>query len=269
VSHNRRRRVKRLIADRGQGAAVSVWRFEEDRAEVEAVAREIASSGAAPGVAAPGRAFGEVAILYRTNAQSRPFEEELVRRKIPYVVVGGMKFYERAEVKDVLAYLRLAARPEDDLAFRRVVNVPARGIGAATLDRLADAARETGKSWWEVSADPTGVTERARTSLARFRAIVEDLAEKAPTWTPSALLDHLLTSTGYAALFEGSEDREDVSRRENIQELLSSAREFERRNAEDATVAEYLDAVALATDGDAAAAGGAVTLSTLHAAKGL
>ena len=101
--------------------------------------------------------------------------------KIPYVVVGGMKFYERAEVKDVLAYLRLAARPEDDLAFRRVVNVPARGIGAATLDRLAEAARESGRSWWEVSANPPGLPERARTALARFRAVVSDLHEKAAT----------------------------------------------------------------------------------------
>ncbi|MEX0880632.1 MAG: UvrD-helicase domain-containing protein [Thermoanaerobaculia bacterium] len=260
VAHNRRRREKRLRTDRGEGLAVRLWRFEEDRAEIEAVSREIASSGRAP---------SETAILYRTNAQSRPFEEELVRRRIPYVVVGGMKFYERAEVKDVLAYLRLAARPEDDLAFRRVVNVPARGIGAATLDRLAEAARQTARSWWEVSADPPGLTERARTALARFRSVVEDLHAKVDTWTPSAMLEHLLSVTGYGALYEGSEDREDVGRRENIQELLSSAREFERRNAEGATVGEYLDTVALATDGDAAETGGAVTLSTLHAAKGL
>jgi DNA helicase II / ATP-dependent DNA helicase PcrA len=260
VAHNRRRREKRLRADRGEGLAVRLWRFEEDRAETEAVIREIAGSPRAP---------GEMAVLYRTNAQSRPFEEELVRRRIPYIVVGGMKFYERAEVKDVLAYLRLAARPEDDLAFRRVVNVPARGIGAATLDRLAAAARETGRSWWEVSENPAGLTERARTSLARFREIVVDLHEKAATWTPSALLEHLLSVTGYGALYAGSEDREDVARRENIEELLSSAREFERRNAEDATIAEYLDTVALATDADAAGSGGAVTLSTLHAAKGL
>ena len=261
VGHNRRRREKRLRADRGDGALVKLWRFEEDRAETEAVVREIAGSGRAP---------GDIAILYRTNAQSRPFEEELVRRRIPYVVVGGMKFYERAEVKDVLAYLRLAARPEDDLAFRRVVNVPARGIGAATLDRLAAAARESGRSWWEVSESPEGLTERARTALARFREVVLDLHEKAATWTPSALLEHLLSVTGYAALYADSEDREDVGRRENIEELLSSAREFERRNEEGATIAEYLDTVALATDGDAAASsGGAVTLSTLHAAKGL
>jgi DNA helicase II / ATP-dependent DNA helicase PcrA len=260
VSHNRRRREKRLRADRGEGQAVRLWRFEEDRAETEAVVREVAATGRPP---------GDIAILYRTNAQSRPFEEELVRRRIPYIVVGGMKFYERAEVKDVLAYLRLASRPEDDLAFRRVVNVPARGIGAATLDRLAAAARESGRSWWDASENPEGLTERAKTALAKFREVVLDLHEKAASWTPSALLEHLLSVTGYAALYADSDDREDVARRENIEELLSSAREFERRNAEGATIAEYLDTVSLATDGDAAGSGGAVTLSTLHAAKGL
>ena len=260
VAHNRRRREKRLKADRGDGNAVRLWRFEEDRTEVEAVAREIEGSGRAP---------GESAILYRTNAQSRPFEEEMVRRKIPYVVVGGMKFYERAEIKDVLAYLRLAARPQDDLAFRRVVNVPARGIGAATLDKIAAAVRETGKTWWEVSANPQGIPDRAKTALARFRDVVEDLHRRAESESPSALLEHLLAVTGYGSLYEGSEDREDVARRENIRELLSSAREFERRNAEGATVAEYLDTVSLATNEDTIESGGAVTLSTLHAAKGL
>jgi len=198
-------------------------------------------------------------------------EEELVRRKIPYIVVGGMKFYERAEVKDAIAYLRLAVRPEDDLAFRRVVNVPARGIGASTLDRIAAAARETGQSWWEVSGDPpAGLSDRARVALSRFRALVEDLRAKAQTYSPSALIEYLFEATGYAALYESSEDKEDEGRRENLQELLNSAREFERRNAEGATVAEYLDTVSLATDADVAAtSGGAVTLSTLHAAKGL
>jgi DNA helicase-2/ATP-dependent DNA helicase PcrA len=262
VSNNRRRRVKTLRADRGKGALVRLAHFEEDRQETEAVARAIAEAGRRP---------GDVAILYRVNAQSRPFEEELVRRRIPYIVVGGMKFYERAEVKDAIAYLRLAVRPEDDLAFRRVVNVPARGIGASTLDRIAAAARETGQSWWEVSGDPpAGLSDRARLALSRFRALVEDLREKAQTYSPSALIEHLFEATGYAALYEGSEDKEDESRRENLQELLNSAREFERRNAEDATVAEYLDTVSLATDADVAAtSGGAVTLSTLHAAKGL
>jgi DNA helicase-2/ATP-dependent DNA helicase PcrA len=194
-----------------------------------------------------------------------------VRRRIPNVVVGGMKFYERAEVKDAIAYLRLSVRPEDDLAFRRVVNVPARGIGAATLDRIAAVARQTRRSWWEISGDPpAGLSDRARVALSRFRALVEDLREKARSYSPASLIEYLFEATGYAALYEGSEDGEDEARRENLQELLNSAREFERRNAEGSTVAEYLDTVSLATDADVVAAGGgAVTLSTLHAAKGL
>lgn len=262
VANNRRRRVKRLRAERGEGPAVRLWRFAEDRGEAEAVVRAIADGG---------RAAGEVAVLYRTNAQSRSFEEELLRRRVPYVVVGGMKFYERAEVKDALAYLRLAVRPEDDLAFRRVVNVPARGIGATTLERLETDARDSGRSLWGASADPpAGLPDRARMSLARFRALVEELREKADSYSPSALLEHLLSATGYAALYERSEDSEDQARRENLQELVNSAREFERRNAEGATLAEYLDAVSLATDTETArTSAGAVTLSTLHAAKGL
>src|SRR5215470_16515967 len=137
VANNRRRHEKRLRGVRGQGSRVRLAPFEEDRQETEAVVRAIAGAGRRP---------GDIAVLYRTNAQSRPFEEELLRQRVPYIVVGGMKFYERAEVKDAIAYLRLAVRPEDDLAFRRVVNVPARGIGAATLDHIAPAARERGLS---------------------------------------------------------------------------------------------------------------------------
>jgi DNA helicase-2/ATP-dependent DNA helicase PcrA len=261
VSNNRRRRPKRLVADRGTGQRVRLWRFDEDRTETEEVVRALESRG--------GEA-GDVAILYRTNAQSRAFEEELVRRRIPYVVVGGMKFYERAEVKDALAYLRLAVRSEDDLAFRRVINVPARGIGQATLEKIAAAARETGRSWWEVSGDPPpGLAERAKTSLGRFRSLVSDLAVRARTDLPSSLLEHLLEVTGLAALYETSEEREDVARRENLAELVSSAREFERRSPEGVTLADYLDSVSLATDAEAAGGGRGVTLSTLHAAKGL
>ena len=135
---------------------------------------------------------------------------------------------------------------------------------------MARAAREAGRSWWEVSGEPLpGLTERARVALGRFRAVVTELHEKGAAWTPSALLEHLLQATGYAALYERSEEPEDVTRRENLEELLSSAREFERSNEEGATIADYLDAVALATDADTDTRAGAVTLSTLHAAKGL
>ena len=192
-------------------------------------------------------------MLYRTNAQSRAFEEEFLRRRIAYVVVGGMKFYERAEVKDALAYLRLAVRPEDDLAFRRVVNVPARGIGSAR--RSTGSRRPRGRAaapGGRSRASPSRACPSAPGSRSRASApLVSDLREKAPTYTPSALLEHLLAATGYAALYEGSEEPEDVARRENLEELLSSAREFERSNEEGATIADYLDAVSLATDMDA------------------
>jgi DNA helicase-2/ATP-dependent DNA helicase PcrA len=258
VATNRRRRPKRLLADRGTGAKVRLWRFDEDRTEAEAVARAVEDRR---------DSAGDVAILYRTNAQSRPFEEELVRRRIPYVVVGGMKFYERAEVKDALAYLRLAARPEDDLAFRRVVNVPARGIGAATLDRIAAPRARRQVLVGGLGDPPAGCTDRARTALARFRAIVEELRERRDR-PPSALLEHLLERHGLrGALRELGGPRGRGAPREH-RELSRSAREFERRNAEGATVAEYLDTVALATDADAARTARGVTLSTLHAAKG-
>jgi DNA helicase-2/ATP-dependent DNA helicase PcrA len=263
IAKNVEREPKQLWTANGEGQKVRVVKCYDERDEARAITEAVRALSEQ-------HKLSEMAIFYRTHAQSRVLEEEMRASKLNYRVVGGQRFYERAEVKDVLAYLRLASRPEDDLAFRRVVNVPARGIGAATLDRLAVLARESGKSWWEVSADPVGVTDRARTALARFRSVVEELREKAVDGTPSAVLEHLLAVTGYAALYEGSEDREDVARRENIRELLSSAREFERRNAEGATVAEYLDTVALATDADAArTGGGAITLSTLHAAKGL
>jgi DNA helicase-2/ATP-dependent DNA helicase PcrA len=151
-----------------------------------------------------------------------------------------------------------------------VINVPARGIGTATLERLQGAARDSDRSLWEVATQPPeGLPERVRLSLSRFVALVSDLREKAASYTPSALLEHLLLTTGYAALYQSSEEPEDVARRENLEELVSSAREFERRSAEGATVEEYLDTVALATDADQAGPGSAVTLSTLHAAKGL
>jgi DNA helicase-2/ATP-dependent DNA helicase PcrA len=151
------------------------------------------------------------------------------------------------------------------------VNVPARGIGTATIDRIAAAAREGGVSWWEASGGTVpGLPDRARLALSRFRALVEDLREKAATLSPAETIAHALESTGYAALYRESTEREDTARLENLQELLSAAREFERRNAEGATVAEYLDTVSLATDAEATRGeGGAVTLSTLHAAKGL
>jgi DNA helicase II / ATP-dependent DNA helicase PcrA len=267
IANNSERKPKNLWSELGEGRPVHVIETEDEHAEARFVAAEIA------GLVEEGYSADEIAVFYRTNAQSRVLEDVLVRHGVPYQVIGGPKFYDRAEVKDALAYARLAVRPEDDIAFRRVVNVPARGIGGATLEKIAEAASKAGVSWYEASKSAgtiEGLTDRARVSLAKFRDLVEDLRTRAESYSPSALLEHLLDASGYAALYENSSEKEDVARRENLQELLSSAREFERSNEEGATVAEYLDAVSLATDVDAVPrTGGAVTLSTLHAAKGL
>ena len=260
VSHNRRRRPKTLVAEAAGGAAVEMRAFRDDRAEAEWVVGEISRAE---------RPLSDFAVLFRVNAQSRSFEDELMRRGVPYVVIGGMKFYERAEVKDAVAYYRLAVDPNDDLAFRRVVNVPARGIGGVTLERLAAAARERGVSLFEASAGASGITERARIALDRFRRVVEQARRQAEELTPSALLELVLEASGYRAMYAGSEEREDVARRENLTELVSAAREYERREGEGATVRGFLDSVSLATDADAPRAAGAVTLMTLHSAKGL
>jgi DNA helicase II / ATP-dependent DNA helicase PcrA len=260
VSHNRRRRPKALVSDGAAGLPVEVRTFRDDRGEAESVVSEVLRAE---------RPLSEFAILFRVNAQSRSFEDELMRRNVPYIVIGGMKFYERAEVKDAVAYYRLALDPRDDLAFRRVVNVPARGIGGVTMDRLAATAREKGISLFEASQQAAGVTERARIALERFRATVAAAQAKAEELGPSALLDFVLEASGYRAMYSSSQERDDVARRENLTELLSAAREYERREGEVATNRGFLDAVALATDADAPRPSGAVTLMTLHSAKGL
>jgi DNA helicase-2/ATP-dependent DNA helicase PcrA len=260
VSRNRRRRGKTLVSQGAEGEDVELRIFADDRAEAEWAASRIETAG---------RPASDFAVLFRVNAQSRAFEDELVRRRIPYVVIGGMKFYERAEVRDAVAYYRLALRPEDDLAFRRVVNVPARGIGAATLERVFERARAAGLSLFEASASVEGVTERGRIALERFRAIIEEARGRSRELSPSGLLEHVLESSGYSELFSRSDDREDVARSENLRELVSAAREYELRQGEEATVEGFLDAMALATDADAPAPGGTVSLLTLHSAKGL
>ncbi len=260
VSHNCRRRPKTLVSDGAEGNPVEVRSFRDDRGEAEWIVSEIDRSE---------RPRSEFAVLFRVNAQSRSFEDELMRRGVPYVVIGGMKFYERAEVKDAVAYYRLALDPGDDLAFRRVVNVPARGIGGVTMDRLAEAAREAGVSLFDASEGAAGVTDRARIALGRFRAIVLAAREKAGELSPAGLLDFVLEESGYRAMYAVSEEREDVARRENLTELISAAREYERREGESAAARGFLDAVALATDADAPRPSGAVTLMTLHSAKGL
>ena len=268
VAENRRRRGKTLRAEKKGGDKVRLLVVDEDRDE----AREIVSRIGAARRASPG---GDVAVLFRTNAQSRPFEDELLRANIRYVLVGGTRFYERAEVKDALAYLRLCRNGDDDVSFRRVVNVPARGIGAATLDAVVSAAQARGTSLLAALGGPIdGLSERARRALGEFRALVERLV---PMTTgeegAGSAVDAVLRETGLFALYAESTDPQDEARRENLDQLVSAAREHERLamagEGEDPGVAGFLDAVSLRSDGDEADEKKGVLLMTLHSAKGL
>jgi len=273
VAENRRRLGKTLRATKRGGDRVRLLVFDEERDE----AREIVSRLSASRRSDPS---WQVAVLFRTNAQSRPFEDELLRANVPYLLVGGTKFYERAEIKDALAYLRLLRNPDDDVSFRRVVNVPARGIGVATLEALEASAGAKGRSLFAALAElPDGMTERARKALREFRTLVTGLRELAGSEgtgaaAAAATVAAVLEETGLLALYERSSDPEDEARRENLDELLSAAREHERANAsgaegDDPSLAGFLDAVTLRSDADEADERKGVLLITLHAAKGL
>jgi DNA helicase-2/ATP-dependent DNA helicase PcrA len=270
VAENRRRLGKTLRATKTGGESVRLAVFDEERDEACEVVSRIAAARRA-------RPTAEIAVLFRTNAQSRPFEDELLRSNMPYILVGGTKFYERAEIKDALAYLRLAGNPSDDVSFRRVVNVPARGVGAATLEAVEAAASERRVSLLAVlDALPEGLMERAKKALAEFRDLVAKLRDfgAADGNGAGAAVAFALEETGLLKLYESSLDPQDEARRENLDELLAAAREHERATSfggegDDPSVAGFLDAVTLRADADEADEKKGILLITLHAAKGL
>lgn len=258
IGHNTRRRSKRLSSEAGPGEPVVVFsaadEAEEARWVVDGIfrARQQGTKG--------------IAVLYRTNAQSRPFEAELVRRAIPYHVVGGARFWERAEVRDALAYLRLLANPDDVLAFRRAIGVPARGIGAVALEHVDQAAAEQGLSAPAAARTlPQTLTPRARVSFTAFFTLLDELRELISTATPEQVVQALLHRSGLAAQY-ASQDEEDRSRRANQDQLVAAAAEAGERGLD---LVGFLDEVSLLTDADARTATDAVQLSSLHAAKGL
>jgi DNA helicase-2/ATP-dependent DNA helicase PcrA len=259
VAHNRNRRGKKLFTSRSGGQPVRLYVGEDERAEARWVADRLEELA----VDVP---LGQMAVLLRTNAQTRPFEDELTRRRMPYRVIGGLRFWQRAEVKDALAYLRLVVHPEDEIAFRRVVNVPARGIGAATIDALERAASDGGLNLPAAARTlPSSLTPRARMSLERFFAVLAEAAESRSNLEPGDLVGWLLEASGLLAMYQGDDD-DRVARRENLQELASAVAESAARGQD---LEQFLDNVALLGDGDEAATPDAVSLMTLHSAKGL
>ena len=217
--------------------------------------------------------YGDMAILFRTNAQSRVLEEKLMRYAIPYTMVGGTKFYDRKEIKDVLAYLRLLYNPEDSLSLTRIINVPKRNIGATTMEHVAAYAEEQGISLFEAlsSTDDIPVTKRARASLENFAAMIFDLLNDIEGKDVLSLIETVIKQTGYGEMLdkEAEHDPQGESRKENVGEFLSVAKDYMDSNPE-GNLQDFLENVALVSDvDDFESSDSKVTLMTLHAAKGL
>ena len=217
--------------------------------------------------------YGDMAILFRTNAQSRVLEEKLMRYAIPYTMVGGTKFYDRKEIKDILAYLRLLYNPEDSLSLTRIINVPKRNIGATTMEHVAAYAEEQGISLFEAlsSTDELPVTKRAKTALENFAAMIFDVLNDIEGKDVLSLIETVIKQTGYGDMLdkEAEHDPQGESRKENVGEFLSVAKDYMDSNP-DGNLQDFLENVALVSDvDDFESSDSKVTLMTLHAAKGL
>lgn len=261
VSNNVARKGKKLFTEGGSGEPVRIVTCSNDREEAQFVLEKISGLR--------GRyKLTDFAVLFRTNAQSRPFEDELRRANIPYSVVGGVKFYERAEVKDILSFVRVTVRPHDTPAIERVINVPTRGIGDTTVATLTETAAAQDVSLWTViEGDLAGLPARAAKAVREFREIVHDLQRASSNPIPE-FVDYVLVRTGYRRMLQESKDLQDESREENLDQLLDSARDFYEENPQ-STIADWLDSLTLMSDLDRYESGKGVTLMTLHAAKGL
>jgi DNA helicase-2/ATP-dependent DNA helicase PcrA len=264
IAHNVQRKDKTLWTDNPVGEPPRVYRAWDEHDEASFVAQSIV------GLRGDGTPWDRIAVFYRTNAQSRVLEDALRRARVPYVIVGGVRFYERKEIKDTLAYLRLVVNPADDVAFRRAIGAPSRGIGPGTLTRLDDEATRQGRPLLTVAADPPAdVRGKAGRTLQEFAALVARLARQRRDLAPPAFIDLALEQSGYREALRRERAPEAEARLENLEELVAAAEEFTRQEAEP-TLEGFLDGVALVSDVDELKdAEGRVTLMTLHSAKGL
>ena len=261
VAKNIRRLGKTLTTARGEGSNLKFYEARDAAAEADFVSGQIFALHRSDPKA-------RLAVLYRTNFQSRAFEEALRRLSVRYRVLGGFSFYQRAEVKDALAYVRLAGNPNDDVALLRVLNTPPRGIGKATVEALRDLARQDGSSLWAAIGKiiESSSTGRAMAPLKTFRELVEGLAGEREALPPAEFLRLLLERTGYFDMLSQRGSAEDTARVENLQELVNAMAEGSERGE---TLSDFLDRAALVSDADAYDERAPVTLLTLHSAKGL
>ncbi|HLV72116.1 MAG TPA: DNA helicase PcrA [Vulgatibacteraceae bacterium] len=287
IERNADRKPKRLWSDQGEGHKITGYVADNEHDEAAFVAREV-DRLTDEGEARP----GDVAVFYRTNAQSRVFEEVFIRVGLPYKVVGGVRFYERKEIRDLLAYLRCLANPEDTVSLRRILNVPKRGIGDRAEACVEAYASRERISFWQalrVPEDVPGMATRSINAVREFVSLMDELRAAAESLTPADLVAEVLKATGYLEELQASKDPQDETRVENLHELEAVAREFEERldgESAEGRLPEFLEQVALVADADSIPGGakgapvppgelpeetedGVVTLMTLHTAKGL
>jgi DNA helicase-2/ATP-dependent DNA helicase PcrA len=269
IARNEGRRAKRLWTAAGDGPLITVYAADDEHAEAAFIAEEIDRLSDRFGTTP-----SDVAIFYRTNAQSRVLEDRLIRVGLPYRVVGGVRFYERREIRDVLAYLRLVANPGDEVSARRIINTPRRGIGDRAVEQLTDHAERQRIGFPAAVADAAqvpGLPARTVNALRRFNDLIEALRGlvEAGTALPEVIAA-VVEQSGYLAELQASDDPQDATRAENIGELESVAAEFERDFPESG-LPDFLERVSLVADADEIpdADGGVITLMTLHTAKGL
>jgi DNA helicase-2/ATP-dependent DNA helicase PcrA len=276
VRRNRSRKEKVLWTENPPGNLLTLYVAEDEGDEARFVVRNIVKehdlSSSSSAVGGLGRRYSDIAVFYRINAQSRAVEDELVRHQIPYTVVGGMKFYERKEIKDVLAYLRVILNPSDGLSLKRIINVPSRGIGEKTIEKLEVLSREKGIPLYEglkQTSKNGGLSPIVQGKTEEFLGMIEEFREKRGILSTSQLTSDLLVRTGYLDRLKEEGTDEALSKVENIDELINGIMEFEHES-EEVSLETFLDQVSLVTDIDLYEdKGNRVSLMTLHCAKGL
>ncbi|MCC5658811.1 DNA helicase PcrA [Nostoc sp. XA010] len=268
IENNTQRIDKILKATRGPGEQITCHKADEELAEAAFVINQIITLENQN----PELSWGSFAILYRTNAQSRPFEQLLVEKQIPYTVVGGMRFYDRKEIKDVIAYLRAIANPSDTVSLLRVINTPRRGIGKTTIDALVNASQQLGTTLWEILSDETSVNTlagRATKAVNSFAEMISRWQGQIGTLPVTEVLQGILEDSGYVQDLMSQGTDEATDRVQNVQELYNAALQFQEEN-EEVSLRDFLSSAALSSDLDNLKEGQtAVSLMTLHASKGL
>ena len=275
IKHNRNQIPKDVFSENAKGEKIQYQPAYSDKEEAVIVAKDVNRIKRQEQCE-----YSDFAILYRTNAQSRSFEEEFRKQGIPYRIYGGLSFYQRKEIKDIIAYFRLVANPDDEEAIKRIINYPARGIGATTVAKIADCAHQNEVSFWEVIGEPAhyglNVNKGTLTKLDTFRSLIQSFIERSHTNDVYELGDAIIKESGISGDIMSGKDADDLARQENLEEFLSGMSTFveERREEgrmDEAFLNDYLQDVALLTDADSDGDKDEprVSLMTVHAAKGL